>query len=164
MQVCPIFPTAALAAFAIYIVLYHVSLKKRKKPTRQSILAEFTLVGWFVVFIYVTQLKSFGNGFGALYNLTPLVPFHTAFRFGSNNAGMIWQFLLNILMFVPLGFLLPIVFPLKCRTGTRVMLISFCTSRAPELLQLVATRGTDIDDLIAHTVGGVCGFALHLVL
>lgn len=127
-------------------------------------LAEFVLIGWFVVFIYTTQIKSFGNGFGELFNLTPLQPFRTAFRYGSNNAGMVWQILLNILMFVPLGFLLPIVFPCKCAIWPKVLSVSFFASLATELLQLISMRGTDIDDIIANTVGGLCGFALFLIL
>ena len=158
------FPFVFFAALIAYATIYMMLRKKRPKPHALTIFAEFVLVGWFAMFIYVTQIYSFGNGMGDLYNLKPLRMFYIAFRYGSNNAGMVWQFLLNILMFVPLGLLLPVVFPRKCRTWPRIALISFCATAATELLQLISRRGTDIDDVIANTVGGLCGFILFLVL
>jgi glycopeptide antibiotics resistance protein len=138
--------------------------RKREKPGLLTMFAEYMLIGWFVVFIYVTQLMPFGNGMGDLFNIQPLHMFYIAFRYGSNNAGMVWQFLLNILMFVPLGFLLPIVFSRKCALWHRVLLVSFCTTLTTELIQLITKRGTDIDDVIANTAGGLCGFALFAIL
>ena len=119
--------------------------KKREKPGLLTMIAEYTLIGWFVVFVYVTQLMPFGNGMGESFNIKPLHMFYIAFRYGSKNAGMVWQFLLNILMFVPLGFLLPVVFPKKCASWPRVLLFSFCTTFATELVQLFTKRGTDMN-------------------
>lgn len=164
LQLLPIVPGALLVAAVMYFVFRQAVLKRREKPAGIKILAEFLLVCWFVLFLYITQVKSFGNGLGELYNLKPLQPFRTAFRYGSNNAGMVWQILLNILMFVPLGFLLPMVFPRKCATWPKVLLVSFATTLATELLQLISMRGTDIDDIIANTIGGLCGFSLFLIL
>lgn len=121
-----IVPFALAVTAAIYFMIYVVLKKKRWKPSWPVILAEFILVGWFVVFIYVTQIQSFGRGLGELYNLQPLHVFYIAFRYGSNNAGMLWQFLLNILMFVSLGLLLTILFPKQYRTWLKILLISLC--------------------------------------
>lgn len=161
--VLPVIPFAALLTAAVYAGIYHLLKKKREKPAGRTMLAEFVLVGWGVMFIYVTQVMPFGNGMGERMNLMPLRQFITAFRYGSNNAGGVWQFLLNIIMFVPLGFLLPVVFK-RLRSWHGVLAVSLAFTVATELLQLISYRGTDIDDVIANTVGGLCGFALYLVM
>ena len=163
LSVLPVVPIAALITALVYAVLYQLLKKKREKPGKGTMLAEFVLIGWVVMFIYVTQVMSFGNGLGDRMNLRPFRQFIVAFRYGSNNASGVWQFLLNIVMFVPLGFLLPIVFK-KLRSWRGVLMVSFIFTVATELLQLLSYRGTDIDDVIANTLGGLCGFALYLVL
>ena len=83
-----------------------------------------------------------------------LVPFHVPAV----------SFALNILMFVPFGVLLPLVWP---RTGTagRVFAASLIASLAIELTQLAEWialgnyRTVDVNDLIANTAGGLLGFA-----
>jgi glycopeptide antibiotics resistance protein len=163
LSVLPVIPIAALIAAAIYAGIYNLLKKKREKPDKKTMFAEFVLVGWVVMFVYVTQIMSFGNGMGDRMNIVPLRQFVTAFRYGSNNAGGIEQFLLNIIMFVPLGFLLPVVFK-KLRSWHAVLIVSLSFTVATELLQLISYRGTDIDDVIANTTGGLLGFALYLIV
>ena len=162
-SILPIMPVAILITAVVYACIYMLLKKKRPKPSKAGVLAEFVLLGWLVMFIYVTQVMSFGNGLGDRMNLVPLRQFVIAFRYGSNNAGGVWQFLLNIIMFVPLGLLLPVVFK-KMRSWRAVFAVSFALSLATELLQLISYRGTDIDDVIANTLGGLCGFALYLLI
>ena len=67
----------------------------------------------------------------------------------------------NILMFIPLGFLLPKVFP-KCATLPRVLLATAAIITAVELLQLFTLVGScDIDDLILNLMGAAVGYGLH---
>jgi glycopeptide antibiotics resistance protein len=75
------------------------------------------------------------------------------------------SFALNILMFVPFGVLLPLVWP---RTGSagRVLAASLMASLAIESTQLAEWiwlgnyRTVDVNDLIANTAGGLLGFAI----
>lgn len=163
LSVLPVIPIALLVSVAIYVVIYNVLKKKREKPDKAHVFVEIMLIGWGIMFIYVTQLMSFGNGMGARINMQPLRLFFTAFRYGSNNASGVWQFFLNIIMFVPLGFLYPIVFK-KHRNWHSVLIVSFICTAATELVQLITHRGTDIDDIIANILGGLCGFAVYLIL
>ena len=163
LSLLPVFPYILLATAVVYAGIYIILKSKRKKPGCPTIIAEFALVGWLAAFIYVTQIMAFGNGMGDMLNLVPFKQFVVAFRYGSNNAGGVWQFLLNIIMFMPLGFLLPIVFK-RFRNWHSVFIISLAFTVATELMQLITSRGTDIDDVIANTVGGLCGFALYLII
>jgi glycopeptide antibiotics resistance protein len=63
-----------------------------------------------VAFVYVTQLMEFGNGMGELINLAPLHAFYVAANYGLANAEGLTQFALNVLITVPIGLLLPLVF------------------------------------------------------
>ena len=159
LKVLPAIPAASAVSALIDYLIFRRNKEKWKNKSLGQKTAEYLLTGWSVMFVYVTQIMSFGNGLGALFNLRPLRMFYIAYRYGTVNASGVWQFLLNIFMFVPLGILLPIVFP-RFRSWPKVTAASFFTSLATELLQLLSRRGTDIDDVIANTAGGMCGFAL----
>lgn len=64
---------------------------------------------------------------------------------------------LNVLMFVPLGFLLPLLWE-KYREGKRTVCFGFGLSLSIELLQILTYRATDVNDLITNTVGAVLGY------
>ncbi|MEE8808552.1 MAG: VanZ family protein [Lactimicrobium sp.] len=162
LQVLPAIPAVLAVTCGLYFFLAHQWKERYKAQSRGVKIAAFFLTGWLVMFIYVTQIMSFGNGMGQLINLRPLHDFYIAWRYGSDNAQGIWQFLLNIIMFVPLGLLLPIVSK-KYRCWHRTICAAFVLSLATEVLQLISMRGTDIDDLIANTLGGVMGYALFVI-
>lgn len=66
---------------------------------------------------------------------------------------------LNVLLFVPLGFLLPTLW-LRFRSPGRTVLAGFLLSAFIETVQLFTFRLTDINDLIANTAGAALGFLL----
>lgn len=80
-----------------------------------------------------------------------LIPFQDFSR--SNLLGMI----LNVVMFMPLGFLLPVYFE-RYRQWARTLAAGFLTSVTVELIQLFTFRATDVDDLLMNTLGAVVGF------
>lgn len=67
----------------------------------------------------------------------------------------------NIIMFVPLGFLLPRVFP-KLTSLFRVLLTTAVIISIVETIQLFTLVGScDIDDLILNVAGAALGYGLH---
>lgn len=71
---------------------------------------------------------------------------------------------LNIMLFVPFGYLLPYVFRwFREHTRRRTVLACFLISLATENIQLVMKVGYyDVDDLITNTIGGFLGQALFM--
>ena len=67
--------------------------------------------------------------------------------------------ILNILLFVPLGFLLPVIWA-RYRTARRTLLAGFGLSLAVEFLQIFTFRLTDVNDLIMNTLGTGLGYLL----
>ena len=74
------------------------------------------------------------------------------------------QFFLNIMVFVPIGYLLPYAFRwFRQRVYIRPVLACFLLSFLVENLQLMSRRGLyDLDDLISNTVGGLVGQYLYI--
>ncbi|MGB4985536.1 MAG: VanZ family protein [Erysipelotrichaceae bacterium] len=66
------------------------------------------------------------------------------------------QVILNIIMFVPLGALLPIIIK-KCSVN-KILLIGMASSLSIELVQPFFNRCSDIDDLILNILGALIGF------
>ena len=71
----------------------------------------------------------------------------------------------NILLFAPLGILLPLV-STRFRTLKRVLLLALCMSLTIEMIQLVLRfvgnpRAVDIDDVLLNTLGACLGFVVY---
>ncbi|MEH7443704.1 VanZ family protein [Bacillus sp. JJ1122] len=75
----------------------------------------------------------------------------------------------NILLFMPLGFLAPILWK-RFRNVKAVSLLGLSVSVTIELLQLFQRFGggwgriTDIDDVIFNVLGAVIGYAVYVVI
>lgn len=69
------------------------------------------------------------------------------------------QVYLNIMLFIPMGYLLPYVFPwFRRKVRIRPVVACFFISLATENLQLIFRRGLyDLDDLVSNTIGGLIG-------
>ena len=94
-------------------------------------------------------------------NLRPFVWVTETYEMGVTK--MLEQLALNIGMFVPLGILLPMVFP-RLRRFWRTALVVLLTTAAIETLQYFMGRSADIDDVIMNFAGGVLGYALFVLL
>lgn len=86
--------------------------------------------------------------YGKLDNSINLIPF-------SSEGAM--TYILNIIMFMPLGFLLPLIWE-NFRNAKKVVLMGFLMSLTIEICQLFNIRTTDIDDLMMNTLGALVGY------
>lgn len=91
----------------------------------------------------------YSMSFHANINLTPFACF-------PSNA---MQYLENVLLFIPAGALLPLLYR-SFQKLSRCALYGFFLSLAIELMQLFCFRATDIDDLMMNTLGAVVGFGI----
>ena len=79
-------------------------------------------------------------------------------------AGGITEFYLNVMMFIPMGYLLPYLLKwFRKHIRRRTLMVSFLTSLAIENIQLITKHGFyDIDDLFTNTLGGFLGCLLFI--
>lgn len=69
----------------------------------------------------------------------------------------------NILIFLPIGFLIPLLWK-KFKKWYITVLFGFIFSFFIETMQLFTIRGTDIDDLFLNTLGTVIGYILYIII
>jgi len=91
-------------------------------------------------------------------NLTPFIDVT------SGRGDFTRQIILNIVMTIPFGFLLPLTKIPKMKL-LKVILFTFLLSLSIELLQplLSSSRSSDITDLITNVTGGIIGYFLYLI-
>lgn len=139
-----------------------------KKSFKVNIFREVFINLFFIYFLIVIYLTFFKYGMLHLdlrmrsyANLIPLV--ETIKMFKDNFMGLgnsLYNVLGNVLLFVPLGFGIPLFFKNHNRLR-KVAFYGFVASFSIELLQyLTCTNFTDIDDIIFNTLGAIIGFVI----
>lgn len=66
---------------------------------------------------------------------------------------------LNVLLFVPLGLFLPLLWD-SCQSLRRTLLFALCVTLFIELSQLFTLRATDINDILTNLAGAAIGYFL----
>lgn len=74
----------------------------------------------------------------------------------------ILTYILNVIMFLPFGFLLPLIWR-NYRAPASVLFMGMGFSAAIEVCQLFNHRTTDIDDLLMNTLGTILGYLIWRV-
>ncbi len=87
------------------------------------------------------------------FNLVPLADLT------GSPAAYIKNTVLNILLFVPMGILLPAIWD-GYRSFKRTALTGLAISLLIEILQIFTFRLTDVDDLITNTLGTISGYGI----
>jgi glycopeptide antibiotics resistance protein len=104
-----------------------------------------------------------------LHRSLNLVPFQTIFdylHYRQNMSFLRWfaNIFGNMLIFLPLGLYLPLVFQ-RMRAFSKSLFTVVVVSISLEVLQyLFGTGSTDVDDLLLNTVGGSVGYCLFLLV
>lgn len=154
-----------IVIWAIYRII--VLIKSKDKNILREVAINIFFI-YFLILINLTICKMdmlqirFQHKFYVNY-----IPFiETINMFKDNFIGVgnaVYNVVGNILLFVPLGFFIPLLFKKKNKISS-IALYGFCASLAIELIQLLtAINSTDIDDIIFNTLGAVLGFFIFNV-
>jgi glycopeptide antibiotics resistance protein len=156
-----------LRAHQIVIEQLYKGTETVKNQNRQIIGLVFALlVIYLLVYIYLTFLfrKPVKEPSA---RLLPFQSYREAFQrfpFGIKNQGLATDILRNILLTVPLGLLLPLVFHRKNHPYLVTLLTTFCLAVATEILQLITRLGLcETDDLISSAIGCLVGILFQAV-
>ncbi len=138
----------------IYEIVLTAKYGKDRKKMPMHFLLIFLFVVYMMIMIYVTGIGTvFDIGqYGSIIRRREinLIPFKELIE------NRYFDFP-NIIMFMPLGFLVPTIWKKK-RKAWKVVLIGLMTSFLIEFCQLFNYRATDIDDIIYNTLGAACGY------
>ena len=100
-----------------------------------------------------------------------IIPFHTIYQyfFETNTNVDYWgsvsllNLTANTLLFLPLGFLLPLIWN-KWNSFKKFLYLVLTVTISVEILQLFIGRSTDIDDVILNTFGAIMGYGIFSLL
>ena len=155
----PIWKTVAglFLVLLLWCVLSHRCSRARSHLWIWKMVCGVAFLLWVIAILYVTLLSR-SSGDGAVY----LLPFHQLFSvLQGGNPEILRSAWMNVLLFVPLGMLLPELFPADWPLSRRLLaaaLASQALSAGIELMQWRWTLGTaETDDVLANTLGAVIG-------
>jgi glycopeptide antibiotics resistance protein len=144
-----------LAAVVIALVSHRWSGLTRTMRTSGTVLVIGTVLA---ILILTFGDKGYGGGVVGV-NLVPLRGIYGELHNANREIGFA-NVLGNIFMFVPLGVFLPMVVTWRWR---EIVLAGALFSALIEVLQFVAGRSADIDDVILNTAGAAIGAGVVLV-
>lgn len=170
----------ALLAYAIAIPLWVLlrlvwRSRHRPRPAAGRELLLFVLAAYLLGVLLLTLWPlpmTEERSSGGRINLVPLRSTLRDLKHIFSDQGIYYRHLLrnlagNILLFIPLGLLLPLLFR-RCRKPGRVVLAAFLFSAGIELAQGLSRsfgnyRAADVDDVLLNTAGALVGVVLfHL--
>lgn len=142
--------SAAIVLVPLFLLLHLFYIKDLKRTALYFVFGVY-LAGAFSM-VGLPHIGNLTVDFGV--NVIPFVDMVSDFK----NA------VLNVILFVPLGFLLPFIWK-KFREFKYTLMFGFGMSVIIEILQIFTFRLTDINDLITNTLGTLVGyFIVHKVI
>lgn len=159
-------PGIALLSLILYLPVYFFCKRKHGKRPMLRHAAIYGLIGITSSILYAT-IFYWGLSelsFSPDWHMLNLVPFtwlgHT---YVMGKSRMLEQLMLNVVMTVPLGLFLPIVFA-RLRRWWATALCTAIFITAIETLQYFIGRSADIDDLIMNVTGSILGYTIFALL
>lgn len=119
---------------------------------------------WFFIFLYYVYLVLETTGIGTIWEigLYPGMKLQEEINLIPFRDGISLSMILNVVMFMPLGFLLPLLWK-EYQSLVRTAIIGFCFSCGIEFCQLFNRRVSDVDDLLMNTLGAILGWLIWIV-
>lgn len=155
-----------ITLIVISIIVYINSQRKNKKGTSLYNTGIILLSVVMVIIFSLTGVSPI-SGFNIEIRIDEIsfIPFRGIIEMlkGELTLHTIINILGNIIMFMPMGFLLPLLFS-NLDSLKKTVAVGFGTSLLIEFTQLFLIRATDIDDLILNTFGTMLGYLVFLTL
>lgn len=152
--------------FTLIWVIFRIKFYIKNKPINK--IREVFINLFFIYFLILVNLTMFKYGelmldFDTRFYIN-YIPFIETIRMFNNDFADIhialYNVIGNILLFIPLGFGIPLLFNKKNKLS-KIILYGFTASLTIEVLQLFTPYNfTDIDDIIFNTLGTILGFII----
>lgn len=158
----PFLPQVLIIALAVLGVLsLSYGLYRKKGGKRRFSFTQFAtgylLIMWFGLVMMLTTISR-GANFEGWVNFRLFSGYLSAWHQWS--LGEFQLIIFNMLMFMPLGFLLPLL-GMRTRRFTPVLLVSLIVTIGIELSQMLSRRGIfELDDIFHNTLGSVAGYLI----
>lgn len=157
--------------FVILAVIYVVFFHKRWRKVESDVSLIFHLFYLYICLVVFVTLMPFQLPIPGVFGTNNLfwksinwIPFIDLI---ANNGNALWEVILNVIMLVPFGFLVPFI---KRHNALWTIGLALLFSLAIETMQLFyvwagskASRTFDITDLITNTFGAFIGYIIFLI-
>ncbi|MFA9377798.1 MAG: VanZ family protein [Lachnotalea sp.] len=146
--------------WCVFMLTYEMILKMKKRIISWVQRIGMLLIGLYAVVVFsITVSPMYGFNTNINWQLVNFIP-GQAYKSMSVNPLNLWG---NILMFVPFGFIIPLL-SRRFRNARSIIFLGAGLSFAIEFCQLFLGRGTDIDDLILNILGTIIGYLMSLLV
>lgn len=131
----------------------------------------YCVILFYILFLYSARtgnqfnLATFSKEHIEMVNITPLktlLDFKDRINNSTINIGIVVQNILaNLLMFIPMGMALPVLFKDKFNKLWKIVVFIVCLVLGVEIIQFLTFCGSaDIDDLVLNTIGCMIGYGI----
>lgn len=150
-----------IVLFFIYIFVFYRKWKVQGKEVLFINTIMYIYLSFVLYFTLMPIITSLPFIFNHSYVPMNLVPFIDVL---DGKGDFIRQVVLNIIMTIPFGFILPLIKNQKINL-IKIVLYTFLLSLSIELLQPLINdfRSSDITDLITNVLGGIIGYILYII-
>ena len=148
--------TLIYAMFAVSGALYRLIVKKQHEKFSHIFarVVLFAILGFYMSYVVYLTLSGREAGSAEVVNLKL---FSTLIR----DDGLSVFGVENILLFIPFGILVPLIFE-KMRKFYKVTILGFSMSLIIEIVQLITKRGHfELDDILLNTLGTIIGYLIY---
>lgn len=143
----------------LYLPILVTLKKKGKNVIRQLsyiglICSVFLIVFATILFVPIT--------FNPKTHILNLIPFNWIGNI-DNFQQLVVEKIPNVMLFIPLGFFIPIVLESK-RKWYKTLFIAFGITFSVEFFQYFIGRSADIDDILTNLLGAIIGYQIFKIL
>lgn len=149
---------------ALFLFGYFVVYRRLLKGTKKLKMSKVALLSILFIYIVIVFGATIGDRVSTDSKSLSMHLFSSYKDAWNNFSPGAWRnIILNILMFVPLGILLPLIFK-NCRKYWVTYLVGLFFTLIIEVIQLISGRGIfEIDDIFNNTLGCIIGYGIVMI-
>ena len=154
---------ASIVIVTLFLIGYFLVYRKLMKGTKKLKASKVGLWSIFLIYMIVVLGATIGDRVSGYESIN--LHLFSSYKDVYNNFSLgEWRnIILNILMFVPIGFMIPLIFK-KCERCYITYLVGFGITLFIEILQLVSKRGIfELDDIINNSLGCAIGYGIVML-
>lgn len=154
---------SSIVIVTLFLIGYFLVYRKLMKGTKKLKASKVGLWSIFLIYMILVLGATIGDRVSGYESIN--LHLFSSYKDVYNNFSLgEWRnIILNILMFVPIGFMIPLILK-KCERCYITYLVGFGITLFIEILQLVSKRGIfELDDIINNSLGCAIGYGIVML-
>lgn len=152
---------ASMPTAIIFLIVYYVINYLIGKKIKITVFNTICQVAWIAIVISILGITGI---LGSDYNITSILDWNFHYSFNVFEQGITIATVLNLILFIPYGFLSTVIFKKIRKKKIYGVLIGFIFTVGIEFLQCFTGRFVEIEDILMNTLGTYIGYSLCIIL